>query len=210
MEPIVLLSLIKKKLFETRKKIVLDDLGNRCLSDSTSWLKERSILKPEEIELLEKSDGWNVADKDYVDFKCSELYGKFIQSSSLPSAPMLPSTSLTVSNTSTNKTVFFCIGEILEDSIVFFSPGLFLKKNWNITEFTLVSDCFDDEISLFMKNINDTTKSSLVSKIKSNGKQQVLFGETKYKVESNKAVLFEIKPRSKTSKISLQITVEML
>lgn len=193
MNNIELLKLIKKKLFEPRKKIVQDG-GVKAIADSQNWVKERQFIDPSDISFLEESDGWNVADKDYVDYKITELQHKINYT---PSAPTFPSL---------NKSIIFSSGIFDVDTMTFFSPGIVLKKGWVITEVTIFNEVpFEEEIVLSVKNITDS-KSTQISKIKPN-KQQILSAEAKYKVDSNRAVVFSIKTANKL-KLNLQLTIE--
>lgn len=193
MNNIELLKLIKKKLFEPRKKIVQDG-GVKAIADSQNWVKERQFIDPSDISFLEESDGWNVADKDYVDYKITELQHKINYT---PSAPTFPSL---------NKSIIFSSGVFDTDTMTFFSPGIVLKKGWVITEVTIFNEVpFEEEIVLSVKNITDS-KSTQISKIKPN-KQQILSAEAKYKVDSNRAVVFSIKTANKL-KLNLQLTIE--
>lgn len=199
MNNIELLKLIKKKLFEPRKKIVQDG-GVKAIADSQNWVKERQFIDHSDISFLEESDGWNVADKDYVDYKITELQHKINYT---PSAP--PSVQPSV-QPSVNKSIIFSSGVFDTDTMTFFSPGIVLKKGWIISEVTIFNEVpFEDEIILSIKNITDT-KSTQISKIKPN-KQQILSAEAKYKVDSNRAVVFSIKTANKL-KLNLQLTIE--
>lgn len=197
MDALEILKIVKRKIFESRKKIIFDASGKRMFVDT--WTGDK--VHPQDVKLIEEGDGWNLADKDYVDFKVSELY-KNIQYSSTPSAPQqeMKQTTVFISNginTSTNT----------ENVITFFNPGILLKKNWYIIDFTIICDVpVEDDLTLSLKNISDS-KFIQLSKIKMSSKN-LFVAESNYKVDNTKAVVFQLKS-TKVSKydFSLQITV---
>lgn len=212
MDTIEILKLVKRKLFEPRKKLIFDTEGKRILADSLTWINERENLLGDDMKAVEEGDGWNVADKTYVDYRISELY-KIIQQPSAPFPEIIPQTSSASTKNTTvviaPKTVFFSQGIINDDVLTFFVPGLVLKKNWNIVEFTIFNEnTFDEDVTLSMKTIVDS-KITQISKIKSSGKH-VVSAEVKQKIDSVKAVVFQLKTlKPSVSRISLQITVEI-
>lgn len=202
-----MLKIVKRKMFEPRKKIVYDTDGKQLLADSsTAWLADRQNLTAEELDMIEEGDGWNCADKDYVNYKIAELQ-QLIKNT----APTPIATATTTTNST--KSIFFSVGEeSTEQSIVFFAPGLLLKKNWTILEFTIFSNIIlEDDSTLSMKEVVDGGKLTTISKIKTHGKQ-LLSAESKHKISDvAKVVIFIIKFAKQPTvipKISLQITVE--
>ena len=87
MEPIEILKIIKRKLFEPRKKIVYNTEGKKFFVDSYDSRDSKHIDDDDDLY-----NGWNVADKDYVNFKIQELSSALLKESStytklIPSAP---------------------------------------------------------------------------------------------------------------------------
>lgn len=70
MEPIELLKIIKRKLFEPHKKIIYNTEGKKFFVDS---LPSDPPQQTDSDEFMEMYNGWNVADKDYVNYKINEL-----------------------------------------------------------------------------------------------------------------------------------------
>lgn len=230
-----ILKLVKRKMFEPRKKIIFDLLGNRKLETSLNWASDRQlqteyIQKEKDLKILEECEGWNVADKDYVDFKISEAIKQNKQeilsiansiAHPIPSAPSLepaPSTSLKKSLFSSsspvcnhNYTFIYSPGIISAENVIsFFSPGIVIKKGWTITDFTLFCDSpLEEEIVLVLYGVQDL-KSTQLSKIKLQNKQ-VMSAETKHKFDTNRPIIFNIKLPKMTNPInmSLQIGIEI-
>lgn len=214
MNTLELLRLVKKKIFEPKKKIIFDTEGNKILTNTQYYDNNNKNISINDLKILSESDGWNVADKDYVDLKISELY-KFVKTIP-PTAPnhsdlvkQFPTNNSTIQK-SIQKTIFSSVGVIDGENIVFFSPGLVLKKNWNISDFTIFFDnIIEEELYLVVNNIIES-KITQISKIKTNGKQQIFSADAKYTVDSSKVIIFQIKlPLKTTLKASLQITVEI-
>lgn len=225
MDNLQILKIVKCKLFEPRKKIIFDTDGKKMLVDSTSsWFSERQHLTQEDLKLLEEREGWNLADKDYVDFKISELskispvpsssillptISASRPSASLPSAPPAPPAEIVPSKRT--RTVFFSPGNKIGDIVAFFTPGLVMKKGWMIVEFTIFHEIpNDNELCLTIKNMIDS-KGVVVSKFKNNNKH-ILTADTKFKIDTVKAAVFELgsdKRNDSKGGLSLQITVEM-
>lgn len=72
METIDILKIIKRKLFEPRKKIVYNTSGKKVFSDNHYCIAGLQHFD-ENDEFIDVCNGWNVADKDYVNFKIQEL-----------------------------------------------------------------------------------------------------------------------------------------
>lgn len=86
MEPVEILKIIKRKLFEPHKKIIYNTEGKKLVVDSDEQRKT-------DDDDLDVYDGWNVADKDYVNLKINELTSKLFKDTFgkaiIPSAPPL-------------------------------------------------------------------------------------------------------------------------
>lgn len=206
MNTIQIIKIIKQKLFEPKKKIIFNTEGTKMLTD-LQYFDDKKNINETDLKILEDGDGWNVADKDYVDLKISELY-KFVKT--IP--PTAPSHSEIVNKSSLNntqKTIFVANGVMDGENMIFFAPGLIIKKNWNISDFTLFFDnVIEDELVLVVNNVFEN-KTTQISKIKTTGKQ-IFSAEAKYKVDSAKVIVFQIKmPLKNIAKGSLQITVEI-
>lgn len=216
MDVIHLLRLIKFKIFAPKKKFVFDSDGVRHLTDSKKNSNDKN-LNSEDSDLLEEIDGWNLADREYVDFKISELYTRIQQA---PSAPPLEAVNQTTSafssllsgknsgSSSNQVKCMFSPGIISEDKITFFDPGMVFKKGSVMTEFTLfVGVSFDEELILSVRNVIDD-RTVQISKIKTTGKN-IISAESKYKTDVHKVLVFELKSSGKplTFSSSLQICV---
>lgn len=205
MDTIEILKIIKTKLFEPRKKIVFDAHGKKILTDLVTY-DRKNIDAQSSLE----GDGWNVADKDYVDYRISEALKKI----HYPSAPPIHDIALPAAKLqSAQKTVLVSCGEVDGEYISFFNPGLVLKRGWNILDFTLFSDTpFEDDVTLYVKTVSDAPKDqklALLSKIKSNGKQ-TLSSDSKFKLDNPKSLTFLLKTETPLkSKISLQLVIEI-
>lgn len=207
MNTIEVLKIIKKKLFEPRKKIVFDTTGKRILVDCP--LKDRYNNVSNDGDILEDAEGWNVADKDYVDLKFSELYKLIQYSPPAPSAPPIHSPSKKQIQSSTQTVVFFETGKNIGDTITFFSPGIFMQKNWVISGFSILGEnVFEEDVIFYMKYFGDT-KPVQLSKMKITG-QQLIVSDGKHKIDQTKPVVFLIKSiKPITFTVNLQVTVEM-
>ena len=190
METTELLKLIKMKIFDTRKKFFVNNLGQReLISSGPTWFSERLQLSKEDQNILEAADGWNVADKDYVDSKISEFANYVFHQ---PSAPLKMCI------------ILHSIGIVEKDKLLFFSPGLLIKKGWVLKEINILSgNTHEHDMSLFIKT--DQT-STLLSKISANGKH-ILSADVNHQFESLKSIIFEIVSPKHIS-CSLQITIE--
>lgn len=220
MDIIEILKIVKSKLFESRKKITIDDYGKRILENITNWEK----INEKDTSILKDLEGWNVADKDYVDLRVNEIYQKII--SIQPTAPPLENkkNSKTENKLYPNippvlnsipapqqKQMFFCFGESdTNGNIKFFAPGLLLKKGWIITDFNLIFDkTIDEEFILFMKNSSDE-KSVQISTINNKSGNSLFSAETNLKIDITRAVLFEIKMSKKqTYRVNFQICITL-
>lgn len=209
MNTIQILKIIKHKLFEPKKKIIFNTEGTKILTD-LQYYDDKKNINETDLKLLEDSDGWNVADKEYVDSKISELY-KFVKTipPTVPTAPSQLDIMSKTNNVSPQKTIFVSTGIMEGENMIFFNPGLIIKKNWNISDFTLFFDSvIEDELILIVNNVFEN-KTTQISKIKTTGKQ-IFSAEAKYKVDASKVIVFQIKmPLKNSAKCSLQITVEI-
>nr|UOX61046.1 MAG: hypothetical protein DiTV3a_F4ORF9 [Diabrotica toursvirus 3a] len=207
METLYLLNLIKQRIFEPRKKIIYTSNGRKMLENAVDWKLERKHILEKDLEILEESEGWNVADKDYVEYKITELYHKILSSNSgmtmAPSAPHI------------NKTVFLCTTDVVDsNSVTFYNPGLFLNKGWSIINFTIFSSLpLDLEASLMMQDMGEKDKTQIISsKLKFSGKQ-LLNAECNQKLSSSKVVTmilsFNNGKKIPSGSFSLQLSIEL-
>lgn len=212
MDVIQLLKLIKMKIFAPKKKFIFDSDGIKHTADAKRFGEDRA-LSPKDAELLEEIDGWNLADREYVDYKISELYTRIQQA---PSAPPLEPSGSSFGSLLSGKNNFeknsvkcmFSPGIVSEDRITFFEPGLVFKKGSVMIEFTLfVNVSFDEELVLSVRNVIDD-RTVQISKIKTAGKN-IISAESKYKTDAHKVVVFELKSNGKPLAFSssLQICV---
>jgi hypothetical protein len=182
-----MLFLVKQKLFEPRKRVVSDVFGNKTLEFSSKPVPIG--LTGRDKELFDAADGWNVADKDYVDWKIGE-------------ARCGMSSKVSSSN------VFFVSANVEEGVATFFYPGILFKKDHVLEEFALIfSSVCTDDCSLILKSSTDVqSKPLLVQKIKTGS--QIMISEPKFRMESSGAVFFQLKFSKKTlqESVSLQIT----
>lgn len=208
METYEMIKIIKKKIFDSHKKIVIVD-GEPRYEKSNSWKADRKNLTEKQIELLEENDGWNIADKDYVDYKITEILGQNKMPSSLPrnllpSAPPSPN----VNNTTNNQIItrYFCtVKKNTGQEYLFFSPGLILQKDSVILEYMIFTDSpFESETVFTMKNVLNNNNTKLTTFTPSPNK--LFIAEVKHKIEENSVVVLSIKG-TKLSNITLQLKV---
>ncbi|QIH04930.1 hypothetical protein [Dasineura jujubifolia toursvirus 2a] len=228
-----MLKLVRRKMFEPRGKIIFDTFGNKQLSycfdrnnnqtDHVGANQDDSHL----TDIIKSCEGWNVADKDYVDYKVTEvlhtiqnLQQKISSTSQIPTAPPLIDTkkSLSMFDNSkqtiqnTNKTIMFSSGDLIDNEVIFFTNGLVLKKGWSITDITIFSSIGLEQELLVSINSLTENKTSQISKIKPQSKQ-ILSAELKYKIENHKAVTFKVlcskTDLCKNPNFSLQICIDI-
>lgn len=212
METYEIMKIIKKKIFDSHKKIVMVD-GELRYEKSNSWKNDRKNLTEKQIEILEENDGWNIADKDYVDYKITEILGMSKTSSLprnfIPSAPPLSSTQ-NISTISTNNnqiiTRYFCNGKKnTGQEYLFFSPGLILQKDSVILEYMVFTETpFESETILTMKNVLNNNSTKLATFAISQSK--LFISEAQHKIEENSVVVLSIKG-TKITNITLQLKV---
>lgn len=210
-----LIKLIKKKIFDTHKKIVMVD-GELKYEKSTSWKSDRKNLTEKQIEMLEDIDGWNLADKDYVDYKITEVLNasktsSFPRNYSLPSVtqPSAPPSNIITPITSTNNsqiTRYLCNGKKMTgQEYLFFHPGLILQKDSVILEYMIYTETpLESETVLTMKNVLNNTTTKLATIPVSQNK--LLIAETKHKTEETSVVVLSMKG-AKITNITLQLKV---
>lgn len=203
------IKVIKRKLFEPHKKISFNSEGEKFYESSKSWAEDRKKLTNIDKDLLDEIDGWNLADKDYVDFKIKEqLYsvnhlGNFatltheVGNKNAPSAP-IKMESRFFSFNSPNST---------NDIMEFFVPGIILKKNWIISEFMLFTELpFEKDTVLSIKNVVNNTEAKLATINASNNK--TFTAEPNYKLEETSVIILSIKLfKPSNSKMSFHLTV---
>lgn len=205
MDTLEILKIVERKLFEPKKKLIYDTSGNKSLSPSQNWKNERRFISDSDLNLLEENDGWNVADREYVNSKINDVMTTLQH---IPSAPPM-----VVSNSKNSNSIIMFRSEGIQNSqiITFFNSGLFLKKNWNITEIVITCDAIlDKEVFISLRNI-DNEKTEQLCKYKSNpAKKSVIIG-LKYKVPEIKTVTIELNSDKVISQHNwaVQITIEL-
>lgn len=206
MDTLEILKIVEKKLFESKKKLIYDTSGNKSLSPSQNWKNERKFVSVSDLNLLEENDGWNVADRDYVNSKISDVMATLQH---MPSAP--PMTAVSNSKNTNSIIIFRSDGLQTSQTVTFFNSGLFLKKNWNITEIVITCDAvLDKEVFVSMRNI-DNEKLEQLCKYKSNpSKKSVIIG-LKYKVPEIKTVTIELNSDKIPNQHNwaIQLTIEL-
>lgn len=207
MNSLEILRLVKRKLFEPKKKIIYNANGDKLivekkLGDSTMSL---NIL---DKEILQENDGWNLADRDYVDQKISEINKQMLHVTNLsanipPSAPKLD---LFDNKKTSCKYVFLSKGiEGPDGNILFFNPGLIVKKNTILLECYFITDLPVEtlEFSIFSSLDNKLVFSSKIKQIEEN----VFNSKINLKTDSLKNLIIKVKGCSKPLNINLQFVV---
>lgn len=209
MNSVEILKLVKRKLFEPKKKIVYDVNGNKILAlkkfgDSSMSLSEI------DSNLLAENDGWNIADKDFVESKILDLNKQILQLTNMtamcpPSAPKLE---LLEKKSNSNKFMLVSRGELSnneDDTINFFYPGLILKKNTVILDCIIVPSNPLETFDFIILN-NQDNKILFEQKIKNVG-TDVIGCKISHKLDSVKNIIFKIKGVIKPTTINLQIYI---
>lgn len=130
-----ILKIVKSKIFEPKKKLVFDSLGNINFVNCENWKEEQNRLTEENKAILNDGDGWNLADKDYVNLKTGLCFfdrGKLSKE---------------------------------QNTFVFFYPGILLNEKTIFSKLNLFSDFQDEELdlTLSLKNMNNNN-STIISK----------------------------------------------
>lgn len=210
MNMIEVLTTLKRKIFEPKKKIIFDSCGNKMTQNSVFWYDDRKNVNEEDLKILEECDGWNVADKDYVDNKCAEILRKV-------NYEIVPNANTHIANKELTKKSFSksfmystgSTGATNEFALEFFHLGLLLKPGCTISAFTLFFEApIDEEFTFVVRNAIDK-KESQIAKIKTNN-NQYFTAESKYKVDKDSIVNLVLKSikQMKPVTMALQILIE--
>jgi hypothetical protein len=208
-----LIEIIKRKIFDTKKEIVTDPkTGIRSLSD----ISEKQLhdnLDPETRKYIEEADGWDLADKEYVNKKVKDVTDSIVKDftkyiSDTPSTISGKQRGKNLSNNS-NSYVITCKGELQKGTVLFFEPGILLKECFISDIIIVSSEDFNGEFRLnkiepSKEKENKTTVFS-ISKISSN---IATSGEIKIKFDKAKIMYFELEGPVINNQYMLQITIE--
>lgn len=203
-----ILRLIKKKLFEPRKRVVNDVYGSKIVENAPEGATVTG-LSEKDIEIFGDVDGWNVADRDYVDYKIAlALSNKTKAPAPLP--PIVQKEVIAPVNKSSS--TIFESSKFENNECFFFKPGFTLYKLDKLEKMTIMfggQDVFD--CSIIMKST--TGKILVQSEVKSTP-GTALTSEVNYSVDADTTVFFEIKASDKKknnldikSPISLQVKI---
>lgn len=181
-----ILSIIKNKLFLPKQRYVLNNGYKEFADAGRNWAVYRENLSYKELKDLENADGWDVADKDYVDNKILEVIYR-------PSAPILTST------------ILYSQGILEKDKLSFFNPGLLIQSGWILKEIIIISDGpYESDMTLYIKSAE---KSNTLSNIKANNRN-IVSAVVNFQFDVVKSITFELKFKKTHSNIcSLQIII---
>ncbi|CCA61380.1 hypothetical protein AV955_gp023 [Diadromus pulchellus ascovirus 4a] len=170
-----ILNIVKTKLFEPRKKVVNTVGGKKITLPSPNGEVNNQTLEENEKSIFEIVDGWNVADRDYVEWRVSEaLRGK----GAAPSAP------------APNTTNFYCSADVVDGVANLFYPGVVLKSGTVIDELSVVCDSPSQEDAVLSVKVNNETKTT--HKIKF-GNKAVYAAAVGINIDANSCVSFVLK-----------------
>lgn len=213
------IDIIKKKAFEPKKAIEKDQYtGLRSLIDAKQF---ETITAPKDNsnKELENIDGWDLADKEYVERKFKEVESivtRYISNfgNSILSTKSDNNNSGNKNNNkapSKSSSLLFSKGELVGDtSVLFFSPAL-LFKDCEISDIVIVSNKVfqnDYKLNMIENNKDKQNKTTLftISKIDST----VASGgdSRKIKIDKTKTLSFELEGPVKDNSFMLQFVVE--
>lgn len=213
-----LMKIIKNKLFSPKNKVIQDEKtglrsivpGNRNNSDEIS---------SDISELVEESDGWDVADKDFVKTRLDNFRNEVYQYiSSIPTVYSGNKSTTSTSVSTSKKVPYISVlnskGKLLKsrEVVQFFNPAILLKECTLIDVSVISNNEFTGEFKLNLIEVNKEKpqKTTLFSIKKIQSNVAGLGGsENKIKFDKPKTIIFELEGPVTGNQYMLQISIEI-